>query len=205
MRASGERIKAARRRAGLTQADVGARLRVGKAAVSAWEKGVATPVPSRLWLLAMVLAPHFDLTAYLFDVAREEPVMAGAVSGADPQQSAASAAPVARPVPAARPRWRQFSAGLIVGLIAVLAVVSALQFKHLAGRLDEMQQQGQPCRQGSAQPPLPMIGEMAPHAARGRAQRPDTQLNPFTEQVLATVIDTPEVVQQSARHAEARR
>ena len=62
-------IRTARLKAGMTQTQLGARLGVGKAAVSAWENWREVPSTQRLSRLARALDPHLDLHAYLAQVA----------------------------------------------------------------------------------------------------------------------------------------
>lgn len=56
----GERLRAARERAGYTQEQLGLELGVGKAAVSAWENGNAEPQVSRLMALRQLLKISLD-------------------------------------------------------------------------------------------------------------------------------------------------
>ena len=118
----GEKLMQARKAAGLTQADVAAKLSVSRQAVSRWESGQSKPSTERLLALGGLYGMSIDQL----------------LNAEEPFAEAASDEPEAVPVETVisekhRPRvWLKYAAAALCGALLMLAVLLLLKKPDLS-------------------------------------------------------------------------
>ena len=116
----GEKLTQARKAAGLTQADVAARLNVSRQAVSRWESGQSSPSTEKLLALGGLYGVSIDR---LLNTENAE----------EPDVEAASDEPEAVPVETVisekhRPRaWLKYMVAALCGALLMLAIILSLK------------------------------------------------------------------------------
>ena len=128
----GEKLTQARKAAGLTQADVAAKLNVSRQAVSRWESGQSKPSTERLLALGELYSVSIDQllnTGNVEDPATEE------VFALPESAPAEIALPEKR-----RPRaWLKYAAAALCGALLMLAITLVLKKSSFSGELSPIQ------------------------------------------------------------------
>lgn len=118
--ALGEKLTQARKAAGLTQADVAAKLNVSRQAVSRWESGQSKPSTERLLALGVLYGVSID---QLLNTGNVEVPAAKTVSAPPEVASREAVIPEKRRTRA----WLKYAAAALCGALLMLAILLMLK------------------------------------------------------------------------------
>lgn len=125
--ALGEKLTQARKAAGLTQADVAAKLNVSRQAVSRWESGQSKPSTERLLALGVLYGVSID---QLLNTGNVEVPAAKTVSAPPEVASREAVIPEKRRTRA----WLKYAAAVFCGVIVTLFIVCLLSKSGSIGK-----------------------------------------------------------------------
>ena len=131
--ALGEKLTQARRTAGLTQADVAARLNVSRQAVSRWESGQSKPSTERLLALGELYGVSIDQLLNTGNV--EEPAVK-IVSAPPEVELTEPLIPEKRRTRA----WLKYAAAALCGALLMLAIILLLKKSDSSEKTVDVQQ-----------------------------------------------------------------